>query len=81
MAVSCKLTGMPELPDIAAYISALEPRIVGQPLARVRLASPFLLRPYNQQSQMWRAARCANCGESASESPSVWMETSGWCCT
>jgi formamidopyrimidine-DNA glycosylase len=35
---------MPELPDIAAYISALEPRIVGQPLRRIRLASPFLLR-------------------------------------
>ncbi|HEY0383864.1 MAG TPA: DNA-formamidopyrimidine glycosylase family protein [Candidatus Elarobacter sp.] len=35
---------MPELPDIAAYISALEPRIVGQPLLRSRLASPFLLR-------------------------------------
>ncbi|MGA2345790.1 MAG: DNA-formamidopyrimidine glycosylase family protein [Candidatus Sulfotelmatobacter sp.] len=35
---------MPELPDIAAYIRALEPRIVGQPLQRVRLASPFLLR-------------------------------------
>lgn len=35
---------MPELPDIAAYIGALEPRIVGQPLQRVRLASPFLLR-------------------------------------
>jgi formamidopyrimidine-DNA glycosylase len=35
---------MPELPDIAAYISALEPRIVGQPLERVRLASMFLLR-------------------------------------
>jgi formamidopyrimidine-DNA glycosylase len=35
---------MPELPDIAAYISALEPRIVGKPLVRVRLASPFLLR-------------------------------------
>ena len=35
---------MPELPDIAAYISALEPRIVAQPLDRVRLASPFLLR-------------------------------------
>ncbi len=35
---------MPELPDIAAYITALEPRIVGQPLAHVRLASPFLLR-------------------------------------
>jgi len=35
---------MPELPDIAAYICALEPRIVGQPLERVRLASVFLLR-------------------------------------
>jgi formamidopyrimidine-DNA glycosylase len=35
---------MPELPDIAAYISALEPRIVGQPLDHVRLASAFLLR-------------------------------------
>jgi len=35
---------MPELPDIAAYISALESRIVGQPLQRIRVASPFLLR-------------------------------------
>jgi formamidopyrimidine-DNA glycosylase len=35
---------MPELPDIAAYISALEARVVGQPIERVRLASAFLLR-------------------------------------
>jgi formamidopyrimidine-DNA glycosylase len=35
---------MPELPDIAAYISALDDRIVGQTLQRVRIASPFLLR-------------------------------------
>jgi formamidopyrimidine-DNA glycosylase len=35
---------VPELPDIAAYISALEPRIVAQPIERVRLASAFLLR-------------------------------------
>ncbi len=35
---------MPELPDITAYIAALEPRIVGQKLERVRLASAFLLR-------------------------------------
>src|SRR5277367_6506496 len=34
---------MPELPDIAAYLTALAPRIVGQPLKKVRLASPFLL--------------------------------------
>jgi len=35
---------MPELPDIAAYITALETRIVGQPIQQIRLASPFLLR-------------------------------------
>jgi formamidopyrimidine-DNA glycosylase len=35
---------MPELPDISAYIFALEPRILGQSLERVRLASVFLLR-------------------------------------
>jgi formamidopyrimidine-DNA glycosylase len=35
---------MPELPDISAYIGALETRIVGQPLEHVRIASPFLLR-------------------------------------
>lgn len=35
---------MPELPDIAAYITALESRIAGQPLQRVRLQSSFLLR-------------------------------------
>ena len=41
---TCNLISMPELPDIAAYISALEPRLVGQPIERVRLASAFLLR-------------------------------------
>ena len=35
---------MPELPDIAAYLTALGPRVVGQRLERVRLASPFVLR-------------------------------------
>ena len=35
---------MPELPDIATYISALESRIVGQRLVRVRLNGVFLLR-------------------------------------
>ena len=35
---------MPELPDIVAYIDALEARITGQPLDRVRLGNPFLLR-------------------------------------
>jgi formamidopyrimidine-DNA glycosylase len=35
---------MPELPDIAAYLSALEPRIVGQRLERVRVMGISLLR-------------------------------------
>ena len=35
---------MPELPDVAAYVSALESRVVGQPIEQIRLASPFLLR-------------------------------------
>ncbi len=35
---------MPELPDIAAYLSSLEARILDQPLVKVRLASLFLLR-------------------------------------
>ncbi len=38
------LASMPELPDIEAYIAALEARIVGQRLTRVRIAHPFLLR-------------------------------------
>jgi len=35
---------MPELPDIALYLDALAPRVVGKPLERLRIASPFLLR-------------------------------------
>ncbi|HKW98675.1 MAG TPA: DNA-formamidopyrimidine glycosylase family protein [Bryobacteraceae bacterium] len=35
---------MPELPDITVYIEALEARILGETLERIRLASPFLLR-------------------------------------
>jgi len=35
---------VPELPDIAAYVEALEPRVLGRTLERVRLGNPFLLR-------------------------------------
>ena len=35
---------MPELPDITIYLEALEKRILNQPLKRVRIVSPFLLR-------------------------------------
>jgi len=35
---------VPELPDIALYLGALAPRVVGSRLERLRIASPFLLR-------------------------------------
>jgi formamidopyrimidine-DNA glycosylase len=38
---------MPELPDVTVYIEALEARVAGQPLGRVKLASPFVLRSFD----------------------------------
>jgi formamidopyrimidine-DNA glycosylase len=35
---------MPELPDITSYLVALRPRIVGQPLEKITVRSPFLVR-------------------------------------
>ncbi len=35
---------MPELPDVIVYIEALERRVAGQTLERIRLLSPFVLR-------------------------------------
>jgi formamidopyrimidine-DNA glycosylase len=37
---------MPELPDIIVYLEALEQRVVGRPLERIRVVSPFLLRTF-----------------------------------
>jgi formamidopyrimidine-DNA glycosylase len=38
---------VPELPDIELYLHALQPRIAGRRLERVRLASPFLVRSFD----------------------------------
>jgi formamidopyrimidine-DNA glycosylase len=35
---------MPELPDLAAYLAALEQRVVGRRLLALKIANPFLLR-------------------------------------
>lgn len=35
---------MPELPDIELYVSALKPRVLGQPLEQLRLGNPFVVR-------------------------------------
>jgi formamidopyrimidine-DNA glycosylase len=35
---------VPELPDVTVYLDALQPRIVGQELRKLRLLNPFVLR-------------------------------------
>jgi formamidopyrimidine-DNA glycosylase len=35
---------MPELPDVTVYVEALQKRLIGQTLTKMRLASPFVLR-------------------------------------
>lgn len=38
---------MPELPEIVLYIRALESRVIGQPLQRIRISSPSLLKTFD----------------------------------
>jgi formamidopyrimidine-DNA glycosylase len=35
---------VPELPDITAYLTALDARIIGEPLERIAIINPFVLR-------------------------------------
>ena len=35
---------MPEYPDLTVYLECLKPRVLGRPLKKVRLGSPFVLR-------------------------------------
>src|ERR1700752_3328726 len=38
---------MPELPDVAIYLEALEARLLNQPLEKIRLGNPFLVRSFD----------------------------------
>lgn len=38
---------MPELPDLEAYRSCLATRILGQPIERIRIVNPFLVRSFD----------------------------------
>src|SRR6478736_5978641 len=38
---------MPELPDVQIYLEALDRRVVGQRLERIRISSPFVLRSFD----------------------------------
>lgn len=38
---------MPELPDVTVYIEALSERILSQPIQKIRIGSPFVLRSFD----------------------------------
>ncbi len=69
---------MPELPDIVAYIEALEKRILGQKLEQIRIVSPFLLRTAVPPLRLPKERLSRNCDVWESESVSAWKEISGW---
>jgi formamidopyrimidine-DNA glycosylase len=48
---------MPELPDVVVYLEALAPRVLQQPLQKMRLASPFLLRSVSPAPREVEGAR------------------------
>ena len=50
---------MPELPDVTVYVEALAARVVGQPLERVRLQSPLLLRTFEPRLSAAEGKRVA----------------------
>jgi formamidopyrimidine-DNA glycosylase len=42
---------MPELPDITIYLEALSARVLGQPLERLRIGNPFVVRTISPAAQ------------------------------
>ena len=38
---------MPELPDVTVYIEALHERVLHQPIQKIRIGSPFIVRSYD----------------------------------
>ena len=38
---------MPELPDVTVYVEALSERVLNQPIDKIRIASPFVLRSFD----------------------------------
>ena len=37
---------MPELPDVTVYIEALSERVLNQPIQKIRIGSPFVVRSF-----------------------------------
>jgi formamidopyrimidine-DNA glycosylase len=53
---------VPELPDITVYLECLAPRVVGQPLERLVIRSPFLLRTVSPTPAELAGARVTGLG-------------------
>jgi formamidopyrimidine-DNA glycosylase len=51
---------VPELPDVEVYVEALQNRVLGQPLERVRLGNPFLLRTVDPPLPAFAGRRVAS---------------------
>jgi len=56
------------LPDITVYLEALERRVVGQVLEKIRLENIFVLRTAVPRSIRWKNGAWSRCGESGSAS-------------
>ncbi|MEO5896407.1 MAG: DNA-formamidopyrimidine glycosylase family protein [Vicinamibacterales bacterium] len=50
---------MPELPDLVIYLEALTSRVVGQPLERIRIGNPFVIRTIEPPPQEFDGRRVA----------------------
>jgi formamidopyrimidine-DNA glycosylase len=48
---------VPELPDIVVYLEALTPRVVGQPLEKLRIGNPFVIRTIDPPPQQFEGVR------------------------
>jgi len=51
---------MPELPDVTVYVEAIGARVIGQPLERIRLANPFVLRTFTPPASRFEGAKVAS---------------------
>ena len=51
------LLTVPELPDIVIYLEALTPRVVGQPLERIRIGNPFIIRTIEPPPESFQGKR------------------------
>jgi len=53
------VTAVPELPDLAVYLECLGRRVLGEPLERIRIANPFVLRTVDPPLRAAEGARVA----------------------